>query len=84
MRDRIFPLRLSLGQYLQFLGRLQGVFSICLGLSVTVRVEALTKLSDKFLFRLSPKIMVFSTKCRVPLDFPRICQFDMKSSTLIP
>ena len=40
-----------------------------------MRVEARTRLSERFLFRRSPKITVLSTKCLVPLDLARICQF---------
>ena len=56
-------------------GRLQGDLSICLTVFSMVRVEARTRLSERFLFRLKPKITGLSTKCCVPLDLPRICQF---------
>ena len=40
-----------------------------------VRVEARTRLSERFLFRLKPKITGLSTKCHVRLDLPGFCQF---------
>ena len=56
MREVTFPLRLSLGQYLHVLGHLHGVLSICFGFSFMVRVDVRTKLSDRFLLCLSPKV----------------------------
>ena len=75
MWDWILSLRLSLGQFLHVPGCLQGLLPLCLVCSVSVWVEARTRQSERFLFHLRPKMTVVSTKCRVPLDLPRICQF---------
>ena len=56
----VCPVRLSRGQYLHTLGRLQGCAEMYVSCSVSVLVEARTSWSDRFLLRLSPEIILDS------------------------
>ena len=63
------------GQYLHEVSLLHGLRSItleCLSSSVFVLVEARTRLSERFLLRLSPKIISDSKIWREVLVLPKI------------
>ena len=63
-----FPEAFIFGQYLQELGLLHGDLSMFLRGSGSVRVEARTKKSDRFLFRLEPNTIFAFSNMRVVLD----------------
>ena len=69
------PEVLMRGQYLHFFERLHGFLSIFMRVGVSVRVDALTNWSDRFLFLRWPNISLASLRNRVVFDLFRNGQF---------